>query len=115
MPGRTTSSRIQQREEFNLPLFRKLGSDNLGILGLTVSEMYTGTNFDASAVALVHEELSYSDPAFCLSYLAHSLLFANNLAVNGNDDQNESICLPYVKAVTSVACACLNPWLELMC
>jgi len=28
-----------------------------------------------------------ADPALCLSFLAHSLLFANNLARNGNDEQ----------------------------
>lgn len=33
------------------------------------------------------EELSASDPAFCLSYLAHSILFVNNLNQNGNHDQ----------------------------
>mmetsp|Transcript_3645 Transcript_3645/g.8080 ORF Transcript_3645/g.8080 Transcript_3645/m.8080 type:complete len:453 (-) Transcript_3645:64-1422(-) len=77
-------------ETFNIPLFRKFGSNNggLGILGLTVPEDYGGTGFiDASAVAIVHEELSYSDPAFCLSYLAHSVLLANNLAVNGSQEQ----------------------------
>jgi len=57
-------------------------------LGLTVPEEYNGTNFiDATAVAIVHEEIAYSDPAFCLSYLAHSLLFINNLAVNGSHEQ----------------------------
>jgi len=61
----------------------------LGILGLTVDEDYGGTNFDATAVALVHEELSYADPAFCLSYLAHSLLFVNNLSVNGSHEQKQ--------------------------
>jgi len=78
-------------ETFNLPLFRKLGTvnpDGLGLLGLTVPEEYNGTNFiDATAVAIVHEEIAYSDPAFCLSYLAHSLLFINNLAVNGSHEQ----------------------------
>lgn len=34
---------------------------------------------DAVAVAIAHEELAAADPAFCLSYLAHSLLFVNNL------------------------------------
>ena len=34
--------------------------------------------------ARVVQELSYSDPAFCLSYLAHSQLFVNNLARNGS-------------------------------
>jgi isovaleryl-CoA dehydrogenase len=53
-----------------------------------VPEKFGGTGLiDAAAVALVHEELSYADPAFCLSYLAHSLLFVNNLAVNGTDEQ----------------------------
>jgi isovaleryl-CoA dehydrogenase len=31
--------------------------------------------------------LSASDPAFCLSYLAHSMLFVNNLARNGTHEQ----------------------------
>jgi len=79
---------FNRKEAFNIELFRKFGSSNLGILGLTVSDRYKGgSDFDATAVALVHEELSYSDPALCLSYLAHSLLFVNNLAVNGNESQ----------------------------
>lgn len=72
-----------------MDLFRKFGTNQLGILGLTVPDKYGGTEFDATAVALVHEELSYSDPALCLSYLAHSLLFTNNLAVNGNHEQKQ--------------------------
>ncbi|KAL9179448.1 hypothetical protein ACHAXT_008738 [Thalassiosira profunda] len=77
-------------EAFNVPLFRKFGSADggMGILGLTVPEEFGGTGLpDATAVSIVHEELSYSDPALCLSYLAHSILLANNLAVNGNDEQ----------------------------
>jgi len=74
-------------ESFNLPLLKQLG--DLGLLGLTVEEDYGGAGLDASAVALVHEELSYSDPGFCLSYLAHSLLLVNNLSVNGSTEQKE--------------------------
>ena len=50
-------------ETFNIPLFRKFGSENggLGILGLTVPEEFGGTGLvDATAVSIVHEELSYS-------------------------------------------------------
>ena len=72
-------------EAFNLPLFRKLGE--LGVLGLTVPEAWGGSGMDAAAVAVVHEELSAVDPGFTLAYLAHALLFANNLAVNGSDAQ----------------------------
>jgi isovaleryl-CoA dehydrogenase len=61
-----------KREEFNMELFQKLGDSGLGILGLTAPEEYGGVGMDAPAVCLVHEELAYSDPAFCLSYLAHS-------------------------------------------
>ena len=42
---------------------------------------------DATAANIVHEELSQGDPAFCLSYLAHSMLFVNNLNQNGTHEQ----------------------------
>ena len=74
-------------ETFNADLFRQLG--HLGLLGLTVPEQYGGVGLDATAVCVVHEELAYSDPAFCLSYLAHSLLLVNNLAVNASHEQKE--------------------------
>lgn len=76
---------FNRREEFNRPLFNKLGE--LGLLGITVPEQFGGSGGDAVAAVIVHEELSASDPAFCLSYLAHSMLFANNLAVNGSEEQ----------------------------
>ncbi len=76
-----------RHEKFNLTLFKKLG--DLGLLGLTVSEEFGGSGLDASAVCLVHEELSTSDPGFCLAYLAHALLCVNNLAVNGSDEQKK--------------------------
>lgn len=76
---------FNKEERFNINLFRKLG--DLGLLGVTVPEEYGGAGFDATAACIVHEELSASDPAFCLSFLAHSLLFANNLARNGTEEQ----------------------------
>jgi len=76
-----------RREEFNAGLFRRAGS--LGLLGVTVDPAYGGAGMDAAAACIVHEELSASDPAFCLSYLAHSQLFVNNLARNGSPEQME--------------------------
>ena len=87
-------------ESFNLPLLKQLGG--LGLLGLTVEEEYGGSGLDATAVALVHEEISYSDPGFCLSYLAHSLLLVNNISVNGSMEQKEKF-LP-----SAVAGECLG-------
>ena len=76
-----------KEEKFNLDLFKELG--DLGLLGLTVSEKFDGSELDPVSVVIVHEELSSSDPAFTLSYLAHSMLTANNLSVNGSEDQKQ--------------------------
>jgi len=74
-----------QTERFNIELFRKLG--DLGLLGITVEERFGGSGLDPVAAVIAHEELSAADPGFALAYLAHSMLFANNLQVNGNDEQ----------------------------
>merc|ERR1719261_1169565 len=74
-----------REEKFNLPLFRKLG--DLGLLGVTASTEYGGSGMDATAACIAHEELSQADPSFCLSYLAHSMLFVNNLSFNGSHEQ----------------------------
>ncbi len=76
-----------KEEKFNLDLFKELG--DLGLLGLTVSEKFGGSGLDPISVVIVHEELSSSDPAFTLSYLAHSMLTANNLSVNGSEEQKK--------------------------
>ena len=78
---------FDKKELFNLALYKKVGE--LGLLGLTVPEAYGGAGMDATAVCLVHEELSASDPGFALAYLAHSLLCVNNLAVNGSEAQKQ--------------------------
>ena len=85
---------VHDREEkFNLPLLRSMGE--LGLLGLSAEEKYGGAGLDATACAIVHEELSASDPGFALAYLAHSMLFVNNLSFNGNEEQKARI-LPQV-------------------
>jgi len=72
-------------ETFNLALFRKVGE--MGLLGITVGAEDGGAGMDAIATVLVHEELSASDPGFCLAYLAHTLLFVNNFYRNSNPEQ----------------------------
>lgn len=74
-----------RKEQFNQPLFKKLGE--LGLLGITADEKHGGSAMDATAVVIAHEEIAASDPAFCLSFLAHSLLFINNLNFNGSEEQ----------------------------
>jgi isovaleryl-CoA dehydrogenase len=74
-----------RKEQFNYELFKKLG--DLGILGITADTAHGGSGMDAVAAVIAHEELAASDPAFCLSFLAHSMLFVNNLNQNGNEMQ----------------------------
>jgi isovaleryl-CoA dehydrogenase len=76
---------FDQAERFNRELFGQLGE--LGLLGVTVEERFGGSGLDPVAAVIVHEELSAADPGFALAYLAHSMLFANNLQVNGSDEQ----------------------------
>jgi isovaleryl-CoA dehydrogenase len=72
-------------ESLNVGLFRKLG--DLGVLGITVPEKFGGSGLDAVAAVIVHEELAAADPGFTLAYLAHSMLFVNNLYQNASDAQ----------------------------
>ena len=81
------AAQYDREEKFNLPLFRKLGG--LGLLGLTADETYGGAGLDASAAVIVHEELAAQDPGFTLAYLAHAILFVNNLQQNGSAAQRE--------------------------
>jgi len=92
-------------EKFNLELFRMLGE--YGLLGITIPEEYGGAGMDATAVAIVNEELSYSDPGFCLAYLAHAQLTANNLAVNGSEEQ-KSRYLPGLCSGELVGCMAMS-------
>ena len=82
-----------KKEIFNLDLLKSMGE--MGLLGLTAPEEYGGAGLDATSSTIVHEELAFSDAGFALAYLAHSALFVNNLAYNGNEEQKARI-LPKV-------------------
>jgi len=58
-------------------------------------------------MGIIHEELSASDPAFCLAYLAHSMLFVNNLAQNGNEAQKQKY-LPAVCSGAKIGGMCMS-------
>ena len=92
-------------ERFNLPLFRKLG--DLGLLGITADERFGGSGMDAVAAVIAHEELAAVDPGFCLAYLAHSMLFVNNLNYNGSAAQCERI-LPRACSGEAVGGMCMS-------
>jgi isovaleryl-CoA dehydrogenase len=78
-----------RHETFNHALFRRAGE--LGLLGVTLPEEYGGAGLDALAAVQVFEALSTSDPGFALAVLAHSVLFAQNVNVNGSELQRKHV------------------------
>jgi len=69
---------FDEKETLNEPLLRRMGSE-YNLFGITIPAEAGGHGMDATAAVIVHEEMSYSDAAFTLSYLAHEVLFVNNL------------------------------------
>ncbi len=92
-------------EKFNLALFRRCG--DLGLLGLTVGEDVGGAGLDATASVIVHEALSTADPAFCLAYLAHAVLFVNNCYRNAAPAQRARFLPPAVRG-THIGGMCMT-------
>jgi isovaleryl-CoA dehydrogenase len=76
-------------ETFNHALFRRAGE--IGLLGVTLPEEHGGAGLDATAAVQLFESLSTADPGFALAVLAHSILFAQNVAVNGNELQRKQV------------------------
>ncbi len=76
-------------ESFNHALFLRAGE--IGLLGVTLPEEYGGAGLDATAAVQLFESLSTADPGFALAVLAHSVLFAQNVAVNGNELQRKQV------------------------
>ena len=87
--GRAAGRAHDRDETFNLALFRRAGA--LGLLGVTIGEEYGGAGLDATAAVQVYEALSTSDPGFALAVLAHAVLFAQNVNVNGNELQKKHV------------------------
>ena len=71
--------------KLDLGLMRRLGE--LGLHGVTIPAEDGGAGLDTTAAVIVHHELSKVDPGFCLAYLAHAMLFVNNLYFNANAEQ----------------------------
>jgi isovaleryl-CoA dehydrogenase len=92
-------------ERFNLVLFRHAGE--LGLLGVTLPEEYGGAGLDAIAAVQVCEALASSDPGFALSVLAHAVLFAQNVAVNGNELQKKHF-LPDAASGAKIGGLCMT-------
>ena len=69
--------------------WKKLG--HLGLLGITASSQYGGSDMGYFDHCIAMEELSRASGAIALSYGAHSNLCVNQINRNGTEEQKEKV------------------------
>lgn len=94
-----------EEETFNIAAFKKMGE--LGLLGITADPEYGGAGLGATAATIVHEEFGKACAGTTLSYLAHTILAVNNIAVNGSKEQQERF-LPKLITGEHIGCMAMS-------
>ena len=79
------ADKIDREDSFPEGLFKKFGE--MGFLGCTIPAEYGGAGSNYLSAIIIEEELARVSAAVALSYGAHSILCADNLYRNGNEDQ----------------------------
>ncbi len=81
------AAQIDKTDQFPMDLWRKMG--DLGVLGITASEEYGGTDMGYLAHTVAMEEISRASASVGLSYGAHSNLCVNQIYRNGSAAQKK--------------------------
>jgi isovaleryl-CoA dehydrogenase len=81
------AEQIDKDNEFPMDMWKKFG--DMGLLGITVSEEYGGSNMGYLAHVVAMEEISRASASVGLSYGAHSNLCVNQIFKNGTDEQRK--------------------------
>ncbi|MFA5488280.1 MAG: isovaleryl-CoA dehydrogenase [Candidimonas sp.] len=81
------AAEVDRSDTFPADLWRKFGE--LGVLGMTISEEYGGTDMGYLAHMVAMEEISRASASVGLSYGAHSNLCVNQIHRNGTAAQKQ--------------------------
>lgn len=74
-------------------IIRKLG--DLGLMGMTVSKQYNGSEMDYTSVSIAVEELSRGCASTGAIVSIHNILYADLLNTHGTDKQKTTFLKPY--------------------
>lgn len=96
---------LDEEQQFNLEAFKEMG--RMGLLGITADPDFGGSGMDTIAATIAMEELGAACASTTLSYLAHSILAANNLSQNASAAQKKKY-LPKLCTGESIGAMCMS-------